>query len=156
MMKLLKSRTVVVVAVLSCLSLTAAEGGPFRNRRNAVQRRPASQHHQSYTPRTRMGQRRQARVDARDTRDTRVAERTGRTVDEVRQKRIRRLETLGAILGGAGAGLSGAASTMDFSTPTVEPFGTSSSSLPSNFSNRMQMNSFNRNYSTNLWHAPVQ
>ncbi len=153
MMKLLKSRTVVVAAVLSCLSLTAAEGGPFRNRRDAVQRRPASQHSQSYTPHTRMGQRRQARVDARDTR---VAERTGRTVDEVRQKRIRRLETLGAILGGAGAGLSGAASTMDFSTPTVDPFDTSSSTLPSNFSNRMQWNSFNRNYSTNPWHAPVQ
>ena len=88
--------------------------------------------------------------------DTRVAERTGQSVHDVAEKRIRRIETFAAILGGAGAGLSGAADALSYSSPAPITTGGRSSALQSNFSQQMQWNAYNRSYSTNPWHAHVQ
>lgn len=151
-MRMLNLRNIIACTVLALLSQNASEGGQFKNRRQSSHRQAAASRNSRYVPRTKIGQNRLARKDAQDTK---TAQRTGQTFEEVRQKRIRRLEMLGAIVGGAGAGLSGAASTMSYSTPaTIAP--RSSSSLPSNFSNQTQWNSFNRSYSTNPWHAPVR
>jgi hypothetical protein len=151
-MKHLNAHAAIACTLLTSLICLPAEAGLFRNGTRAQRNPVYVSPHQSHVPYTKMGQKILARKDAQDTK---TAQRTGQTFDEVREKRIRRLEVLGAVMGGAGAGLSGAASTMNYSAPaTTTP--SSSSSLPSSFSNQMQWNSFNRSYSTNPWHAPVR
>lgn len=137
-----------------CLMGSSVEGGLFGRGGTRAQRNPVYvSPHQSHVPRTRMGQRMLAR---QDDRDSRTAQRTGRSFDDVRQQRIQRLTTLGTIIGGLGDGLGGVADGMSYSAPSTVSPGRSPGGLPSNFSGRMQMNSFNRSYSTNPWHAPVR
>ncbi len=93
-------------------------------------------------------------VAKKQQQDAKVAARTGQSVTEVGEKRMRRIETFAAVLSGAGAGLSGAATALDYSAPSASPQ-RKGSALPSNFSQKAQWDAFNRTYSTNPWHAPV-
>jgi hypothetical protein len=123
-MKHLNVHATIAWTLLTSLICLPAESGLFRNGTHAQRNPVYVSPHQSHVPRTKMGQKILARKDAQDTK---TAHRTGQTFDEVRQKRIRRLEVLGAIMGGAGAGLSGAASTMSYSAPsTASPRSSSS------------------------------
>jgi hypothetical protein len=93
-------------------------------------------------------------IEKKEQQDARVAARTGQSVTEVGEKRMKRIQTFTAVLSGAGAGLSGAATALDYSAPTTIVPGRNSS-LPSNFSQQAQWNAYNRSYSTNPSHAPV-
>jgi hypothetical protein len=93
-------------------------------------------------------------IEKKQQQDAKVAARTGQSVAEVGEKRMKRIQTFTAILGGAGAGLSGASTALDYSAPaTIVPG--RNSGLPSNFSQQAQWNAYNRSYSTNPSHAPV-
>lgn len=157
---LTKVLTLTLVLTLGGDTLTA---GLFKNRSSSRAARsrnsaPASSQASGYSPynsanrpMTRIGRNMVARAHEKDLK---VSARTGMSVQEVEARRIRRLEIMGAIVGGMGAGLSGAASTMN-TAPSTTTTTNRSGGLPSNFSNRMQMNAFNRSYSTNSSHAPV-
>lgn len=159
-------RTSIVTLALTVLlagSCTSSDAGLFRNRggasRHAANRNngyssssvESSPYNKTGRPLTRLGEERIVRMHERDAL---VAARTGKPVEEVTEKRARRLEAFSAGVSGLGAGLSGAADSFDYSSSTINTFDTSSA-LPSNFSQQMNMNSFNLNYSTNADHAPV-
>ncbi|MFK7819047.1 MAG: hypothetical protein AB8G99_10035 [Planctomycetaceae bacterium] len=96
----------------------------------------------------------QARSQQRwDNRNQQISTRTGRPVEVVDARRTRRWTTVAAIMGGVGAGLSGYSSAIGYSSPTIQPYRSSGSSLPSNFSQQMQWRSYNRSYSSNPAHA---
>jgi hypothetical protein len=158
--------TFIVTLALTFLmagSCTSSNAGLFKGRGgasgNAANRHngysspnvESSPYNRTGRPLTRLGQNRIARMHEQDAR---VASRTGKPVEEVTEKRVRRLEVFGAALGGTGAGLSATADAFDYSSPTINTFD-SSPSLPSNFSQQMNWNSFNLNYSTNPSHASV-
>lgn len=157
---LTKILTLTLVLTLGGENLMA---GLFKNRsssRMARSRNSAPTYSQSsgYSPynsanrrMTKIGRNIVARAHEKDLK---VSARTGMSIQEVEARRVRRLEIMGAIVGGMGAGLSGAASAMN-TVPSTTTTTNRSGGLPSNFSNRMQMNAFNRSYSTNMNHAPV-
>ena len=158
------STSIVTLAlvVLVAGSCTSSHAGLFKNRGGMSGRAAnrnqgysssveSSPYNRSGRPLTRLGENRIVRMHEQDAR---VAARTGKPVEEVTEKRARRLEAFSAGVSGLGAGLSGAADSFDYSSSTINTFDTSSA-LPSNFSQQMNMNSFNLNYSTNADHAPV-
>lgn len=159
------SKSKLVAAFVAVLSFqfvtTELDAGLFKNRRSQPRAtysrsQPVSVHNSPYnTTGKQLG-----KIGIRKTqnlidKDTRVAQRTGKSVHDVAERRVRRIETFAAVLGGAGAGLSGAAGAINYSSPAPTTTGRSSS-LPSNFSQQTQWNAYNRSYSTNPWHAPVR
>ena len=154
---------VTLIALTVASAETNAQLFKKRAARNAQPRagysssQPISVHNNPYNPTGRpLGKIGTNKTERFIEKDTRVAERTGKSVNEVSERRVRRIETFAAILGGAGAGLSGAADALSYSSPPPITTGGRSSALPSNFSQKLQWEAFNRSYSTNPWHAPVQ
>lgn len=121
------------------------------NREERNRRYNDSPYNTSGAPITKIGAR---WIERKKIQDQRVASRTGQSADEVARKRARRLEIFAAAVSGFGAGLSGAASSMDYSPTTTGA--DHSSPLKSNFSSRMNWSAYNRNYATNPAHAPAR
>ncbi|MCA9126010.1 MAG: hypothetical protein KDB22_02955 [Planctomycetales bacterium] len=147
-----KAVTFAALAVISISLGAQANAQLFKNARQNQQSRLADKGKASldYVPLTRIGQ---AMKDRADERLFRAADRRGVSPEVLRGKRMQNLELLGAALGGAADGLGSAASNLGSSTSsTASP---RNSMLPSNFSQRMYWNSYNRNYSSLPYHRGV-
>ncbi len=138
------TKPLVLLSILSIgiqfSSVVSVEAKIFKNRN---QRRNSSSVTRRNVTRKTFGHRISARHAEREQRAI------ARLGIEKYEKKKAFWNTVATLAAGAAEGVSSSASSWNYTSPT------SSYSLPSNFSNQMQMNSFNRSYSTNPSHAPV-